>query len=63
MVSRWKRASEESRDRGVKGMESAGSGENFGFCTEVQHEQIYLKDHSGCWTSLWEDKDGRTVTS
>lgn len=42
MVSHWKRASKESSDKEVKGIESGRSGENFGFCTEVQHDQIYI---------------------
>lgn len=42
MVSCCKRVSEESNDREVKEMESGGTGENFGFCTVVQHDQIYI---------------------
>lgn len=42
MISHWKSTSEESNDNEIKGMESGGSGENFGFCTEAQHDQIYI---------------------
>lgn len=42
MVSDWERASEERSDNKVKGMESGGPYENFGFCTEAQHDQICI---------------------
>lgn len=45
-------------------MESAGSCENFGFCSGATQCDFPLKDHSsGCKNSPWGDKDGRTVTS